>query len=90
TAEAQSLNYPNLKVDDSATPVARIRTYYPNPAAADKLYTLGVTNNPVIGFKGKDSRLIYIGLPLNRVNASPFNVKRFFQKVFIEEFGLTP
>lgn len=89
TAFAVSKNYPQLARDASATPVARIRTYYPNPLTADVLYTLGLTGNPVISFKSKDSRIIFMGLPLHRTNGSPFKVKDFFSKVFFDEFGVS-
>ncbi len=86
---AISNGYPQLARDGSSTPVARIRTYYPNVLTADILYTLGLTGNPVIGFKSKDSRIVFMGLPLHRTNGSPFKIKDFFHKVFFEEFGVS-
>ena len=90
TTDGTSLGYPQLQRDASPTPVARIRTFYPNSAAAKSLYTLGLSGNPIIGFKDNESRRIFIGLPLHRLNGGPSNVKAFFQKVFISEFGVTP
>lgn len=89
TDEGITLNYPLLAIDASTVPVARIRTYYPNPITARTLYRLGLTNNPIIGFKTADSKLIYLGIPLHRANGSPFNVKNLFDKVLFEEFGLS-
>ncbi|MCL6493198.1 MAG: fibronectin type III domain-containing protein [Ignavibacterium sp.] len=83
-----TLNYPLLSIDDSTVPVARIRTYYPNPFAAKTLYKLDLSGEPIIGFKTSDSKLIYMGIPLHRANGNPFNVKTLFNKVFFEEFGL--
>jgi hypothetical protein len=82
-------NYPLLAIDDSNTPVARIRTYYPNELTARKLYNLDLIGQPNIGFKSSDSQIIYIGVPLHRSNGSPFNVKAFFAKVLFDEFGVT-
>jgi len=89
TAFAVSNGYPQLARDASATPVARIRTYYPNPLTADVLYLLGLTGNPVIGFKSKDSRIVFMGLPLHRTNGAPYKIKDFFSKVFFDEFGVS-
>jgi hypothetical protein len=89
TNDGLTLGYPKLQRDASPSPVARIRTFYPNSAAAKSLYTLGLSGNPVIGFKDNESRRIFIGLPLHRLNGGPSNVKAFFQKVFISEFGVT-
>lgn len=90
TTDGLLLDYPRLQRDASPAPVARIRTFYPNTAAAKSLYTLGLSGNPIIGFKDNESRRIFIGLPLHRLNGGPSNVKAFFQKVFISEFGVTP
>ncbi|MEJ5261921.1 MAG: fibronectin type III domain-containing protein [Ignavibacterium sp.] len=87
--EGITLNYPLLSIDDSTVPVARIRTYYPNPFAAKTLYRLGLSGDPIIGFKSSDSKLIYLGIPLHRANGNPFNVKTLFDKVLFEEFGIT-
>lgn len=90
TTEAQSIGYPQLQRDNSSRPVARIRTFYPSTAASIKLYTLGLSGNPVIGFKDNDTRRIFIGLPLHRLNGGQSNVKEFLRKVFVDEFGVRP
>jgi hypothetical protein len=87
TPEALSAGYPPLSIDDNPNPVARIRTYYPGLSAVS-LYKLEFSNNPVIGFKSTDSRLIFMGIPLHRSNGSPHQVKEFFRKVFKDEFGV--
>lgn len=87
--EGLSLGYPQLAIDDGTVPVARIRTYYPNPIAAKNLYSLDLANQPIISFKTSDSRIVFLGLPLNRLNGSPFNAKAFLDKVLFQEFGVT-
>lgn len=82
-------NYPQLAIDDGNVPVARIRTYYPNPVTAKNLYNLDLPNQPIISFKTSDSRIIFLGLPLSRVNGNPFNAKAFLNKVLFQEFGIT-
>lgn len=88
--EGQALGYPQLQRDGSPSSVARIRTFFPNSAAAKTLYTLGLSENPVIGFKDNETRRVFIGLPLHRLNGGLSNVKSFLHKVFIEEFGVNP
>lgn len=88
--EGLTLNYPPLAIDDGTVPVARIRTYYPNPVAAKNLYSLDLPNQPIISFKTADSKIIFLGLPLSRVNGSPFNAKAFLSKVLFQEFGVIP
>jgi hypothetical protein len=80
--------YPQLSIDNNVNPVARIRTYYPN-LSATVLYRMEHQGNPIVGFKSADSRLVFMGLPLHRVNGNPFNVKEFFEKVFFDEFGVS-
>ncbi len=87
--EGISLNYPLLAVDDGTVPVARIRTYFTNPITAKNLYKLDLPNQPIIGFKTADSKIIYLGLPLSRLNGNPFNAKSFLSKVLFEEFGVS-
>lgn len=89
TPEGIAQNYPRLQRDNAGT-VARIRTFFPSSAAATNLYTLGMSGNPIIGFKDNEGRRIFIGLPLHRLNGGQSNVKEFFRKVFIDEFGVRP
>lgn len=88
TEAAIAQGYPQLRRDNNPNPVARIRTYFPNPLAAQNLYTLDLAGNPIIGFKSTDSRIIFMGVPLHRSNGDPFKVKDFFDKVLFEEFGV--
>lgn len=86
TLEAGNNNYPNLQVDNSSVPVARVRTFYPSPTVFN-LYKLGLNDNPIIGFKSSDNHLVFLGLPLHRLNGGQGNIKKFLNKVFREEFG---
>ncbi|MBM4175606.1 MAG: hypothetical protein FJ213_05450 [Ignavibacteria bacterium] len=90
TADGTALGYSPLSIDNSTIPVARIRTFFPSAAGAKNLYTLGLTGNPIIGFKDIDTRRIFLGLPLHRCNGAPSNTKEFLRKVLIDEFGVTP
>lgn len=89
TSEGTNLGYPKLQRDGYGT-VARIRTFYPSVGGAIPLYTIGMTGNPIIGFKDTDTRKVFIGLPLHRLNGGPSNVKKFLEKVILDEFGVTP
>ncbi len=88
TEAAITQGYPQLRRDSNPNPVARIRTYYPNPLSAQSLYTLDLPGKPIIGFKSTDARIIFMGVPLHRSNGDPFKVKDFFNKVLFEEFGV--
>ncbi len=90
TTDGTSLGYPAMAIDNSTIPVARIRTFFPSDAGAKSLYTLGLTGNPIIGFKDIDTKRIFIGLPLHRCNGAPSNTKEFLRKILIDEFGVTP
>jgi hypothetical protein len=90
TVDGAALGYLPLSIDNSTVPVARIRTFFPSTVGAKGLYTLGLSGNPIIGFKDIDTRRVFIGLPLHRCNGGPSNVKEFFRIVLINEFGVTP
>ncbi|MBU2445737.1 MAG: hypothetical protein KJ666_09215, partial [Bacteroidetes bacterium] len=90
TTDGTASGYPPLAIDNSTIPVARIRTFYPSTAGAKSLYTLGLTGNPIIGFKDIDTKRIFLGLPLHRCNGTPSKVQEFLRKVLIDEFGVTP
>ncbi len=90
TTEGVVSGYPYLQRDGNPAPVARIRTFYPSEAGAKSLYTIGISGAPVIGFKDIETKRIFIGLPLHRLNGGPSNIKTFLRKVIIEEFGVTP
>jgi hypothetical protein len=90
TDTASSMGYPNLQRDDNPNPVARIRNFFVNPISGFNLYKLNNQNNFIVGFKAKDSKLVFMGIPLHRTNGTPFKTKTFFQKVFFGEFGVTP
>lgn len=87
TAESAAAGYLPLKRDAVGT-VARVWTYNTNILTTTNLFTLGMSNNPVIGFKRNDGNIVFVGLPLHRLNGNG-NVKSFFQKVLFGEFGVT-
>lgn len=88
TTASAALGYKNLMRDNVGT-IGRIWTYYTNPLTATNIYTLGVTGSPTIAFKRNDNNIVFIGLPLHRLNGNGANVKAFFQKVFFGEFGVS-
>jgi hypothetical protein len=80
-------NYPTLKVKSS---IARVRFYYPNPAGAAKIYNLNLSQpsgEKPIAFISGDSKLFFIGLPLNKIDGNN-NVNILVHKIFFEKFGL--
>ncbi|HZW39348.1 MAG TPA: hypothetical protein VFF33_08630 [Ignavibacteriaceae bacterium] len=79
--------FPSMQVDQSNIPVKRVRGFYPNPLTTVALYNLGTTGNPITAFRNNTNNLYFIGLPLDRLNGGEGNVKEFFEKVFIAEFG---
>jgi hypothetical protein len=86
---SQASGYPTLQIDQSTSPVTRVRYYYPNTLVTTNLYTLtSMSNNPIVGFKNNENNLIFIGLPLNRVNGN-YKVQDLFRKVLFSEFGVT-
>ena len=91
TAKASALGYNNLTRDNGSSPVAVIWSFNINSSSltATSLYTLATTGSPVVGFKSASGNLVFMGLPLNRLDGGSANVKSFFQKVFFGEFGVT-
>lgn len=85
---SQASGYPLLQVDQSSSPVTRVRYYYPNTSITTNLYTIGLNNNPIVGFKSKESNLVFLGLPINRTNGN-FKAKEFLYKVLFGEFGVS-
>ena len=85
---SQASGYPLLQVDQSSSPVTRVRYYYPNPLVTTNLYTIGVANNPIVAFKNNESNLVFIGLPINRINGN-YKAKDFLKKVLFGEFGVS-
>ncbi len=82
--------YPNLKTQ---LPLFIMRTFYPSSSSADVIYHLispQISGNDVIGFKSKDNKLFFIGIPLNKAEGYPGNVVKLLNKVLFEDFGLLP
>ncbi len=79
--------YPDLKTSST---VSYIRTFYPNAFTSDKIYELSsrqLSGN--IAFETKNKSLFFIGLPLHLLDGNG-NVQKLIDKIFIQEFGLTP
>ncbi|MBA4250640.1 MAG: hypothetical protein C0425_05105 [Chlorobiaceae bacterium] len=88
---AVAQGYPTLATDmNFNNPVSLVRRYFPNPVQSVRLYELDMAGRPIVGFKSIDNRIVFMGIPLSYSNAAPSNVKQFFSKVLIDEFGLTP
>lgn len=85
---APDLNYPVLTISST---VSSLRTYYPNPITAQKVYDISASNlSGNIGFKTNDGNLFFIGIPLFQADGGDGNVVPLLEKIFIEDFGLTP
>ncbi|MBK6915737.1 MAG: hypothetical protein IPH11_19510 [Ignavibacteriales bacterium] len=83
-----NLDYPSLTISST---VSSLRTYYPNPITAQKVYDISASNlNGNIGFKTNDDNLFFIGIPLFQADGGDSNVIPLLEKIFIEDFGLTP
>ncbi len=85
-----SLPYPTLK---TSTTIFRVRTFYPLSGSAIAVYNLeaaSLSTNKVIAFRDLDKKLFFIGLPLSKTNGIQTNVKTLLEKVFLDDFGLTP
>jgi len=90
TVSDVSLPYPALK---TSTTIFRIRTFYPLAGSAIPVYNVEstmLTTNKIIAFRDIDKKLFFIGLPLSKTNSIQTNVKTLFEKVFFDDFGLTP
>lgn len=81
-----NLDYPQLT---TASTIGSPRTFYVNPDAADKIYSLTSTQlNGNIGLMNKEHSLFFIGLPLHQCNGGQANVNTLLQKIFFQDFGL--
>lgn len=82
------LDYPVLSISST---VSSLRTFYPNPITAQKVYDISASNLiGNIGFKTNDGKLFFVGAPLYQLNGGEANVIPLIEKVFLEDFGLTP
>ncbi|OGU76677.1 MAG: hypothetical protein A2V93_01475 [Ignavibacteria bacterium RBG_16_34_14] len=84
----QGSGYPILKTTSS---IGSARTFHPNNIIAEKVYEVSSTQlNGNIGFKSIDNTLFFIGFPLHVCNGGNANVHALLEKIFIDDFGLTP
>ncbi len=88
TVTSDNNQYPDLTL---TTSIFRVRSFYLNPFGNIPLYSFSKNElKGYIGFTNSDKSLFFIGLPLNKMNGGPANVKALLHKVFFEDFGLTP
>jgi hypothetical protein len=81
-------SYPNLELSSSA---ARVKSFYLNPLAANPIYYY--PNGELDGFTGFTNSAVnefFIALPLNKCDGGDMNVKLLLEKVFFDDFGLSP
>ena len=86
-ADTTDPSYPNLQ---NTISLFRVKSFYLDPLTANPIYYY--TNGELPGFAGFTNSNItefFIALPLSKVNGTG-NVKSLLQKVFIDDFGLTP
>ncbi len=84
----QQSTFPNLRTSST---IGFVRTYKPNPVAADSVYDLSSTQlNGNISLLDKGKSLFFIGLPLHNCNGIAGSVQALLDKILFEEFGLTP
>jgi len=80
--------YPNLQISSS---IFRVKSFYLNPLGGIPIYYFPDKElNGYIGFTDLDKKLFFIGVPLNKANGGNANVKSLLNKVFFQDFGLTP
>ena len=83
-----AVDYKPLK---TTVTISYVRTFVPNATVATELYELSnsqISGN--VGFITKDKTRFFIGMPLHQCNGGDQNVDDLLEKVFIQEFGLTP
>jgi hypothetical protein len=84
----QASGYPALKTTSS---ISAARIFHPNIAIAEKVYEVSSSQlNGNVGFKAIDNTLFFIGFPLHVCNGGDGNVPELLEKIFIDDFGLTP
>jgi hypothetical protein len=81
-------DYPELT---TTTSLFRIKSFSLNPNGAIPIYYF--PNNELkgfIGFFNNSKSLFFYGLPLSKSNGGSANVKSLLNKIFFEDFGVTP
>ncbi|MCH7965623.1 MAG: hypothetical protein IH852_16990 [Bacteroidetes bacterium] len=80
--------YPNLETTSS---IFRVKSFYLNPLVANPIYYY--PNGELKGFTGFTNTGLtefFIALPLHKCNGGAGNVKSLLEKIFFEDFGLSP
>lgn len=80
--------YPNLETTSS---IFRVKSFYINPLVANPIYYY--PNGELKGFTGFTNTALtefFIALPLDKSNGGDGNVKPLLEKIFFEDFGLSP
>jgi hypothetical protein len=90
TISADSINpgYPDLVLSST---IFRVKSFYLSALGAIPVYYL--PNHELkgyIGFTDSQKKMFFIGVPLHKANGGNFNVKSLLNKVFFQDFGLTP
>ena len=71
--------------------VYRVRSFFPNELSAHPIYYY--KNGELPGFAGmmdNEKKLFFMSLPLSKLDGGSANVNALLNKVFIQDFGLTP
>jgi len=88
-ASTDTTEYPNLETTLS---VFRVKSFYLNPLTANPIYYY--PNGELNGFTGFTNtapiKEFFIALPLHKCNGGEGNVKPLLEKIFFEDFGLSP
>lgn len=88
SADTTNPAYPRLTLSAS---LFRIKSFYLNPNGAIPIYYF--PNQEVkgfIGFFNNTKSLFFYGLALSKSNAGSANVRALLNKIFFEDFGVTP
>jgi len=81
-------SYPNLTLSANAF---RVKSFYLNPHVSNPVYYY--LNGELKGFTGFTNTALtefFIALPLHKCNGGEGNVKPLLEKVFFDDFGLSP
>lgn len=84
------IEFPELK---TSVTISFVRSFVPNDIITEKIYDLYDRNSVAlgnVGFRNNSQNLYFIGLPLHQSNANPESVKTLMEKIFFDEFGVTP
>jgi len=86
-ADSTNSSYPDLVLSST---IFRVKSFYLSPLGAIPIYYFPNHDlNGYIGFTDSQKKMFFIGVPLHKANGN-FNVKGLLNKVFFQDFGLTP